>query len=548
MATAGEILLDVLRSEGVRHIFGNPGSTELPLMDLLAAAEDIDYVLGLQEATVVGMADGYAQATGRPAFLSLHTSAGLGNALGNLTNAVAMGSPLVVTAGQQDLRHLATEPLLSGPLTEMARGTCKWVHEVRTGEELGAIIRRAFSECTNPPTGPVFVSIPMNLVDAEVSDGPPSRSRVIRSGIPSGLSELAELLAQCDVGRVAIVAGDEVATSGAVDALVAVAETLAAPVYGSPLHSKAVFPPAHPLWQGMLPPSAAALGRILARYDRVFLVGGKAFLVYPYSEGPAVPATTELLHLSPDPSHLGRVWPTRLGLPGDPAASLAALLPALAGLTDQVAVAAANATAAAARGEALARLETAATERYGESPMPAVAAAHALVRSVPPDTFLIDEAVTTGLHLRRFHQWTKEGRYFFGGGGGLGWGMPAACGVALAHPGSLVLCVVGDGAAMYSPQALWTAAARRLPVIFAVVNNGQYRILKDFLKGREGPSTRTGRFVGMEISDPPIDFVSLARSMGVPADRVSTAKEIGAAVQSARDAGGPHLLDVAIAP
>src|SRR5436190_8189581 len=162
---ARELLLDVLRSEGVRHIFGNPGSTELPLIDALATAGDLHYVLALQEATAVGMADGYAQATGRPAFLNLHTSAGLGNAVGNLTNARACQTPLVVTAGQQDYRHIVTDPLLAGDLTDIAGAVSKWTHEVRTTDELGTVLRRAFHDAMSPPTGPVFVSIPMNLLD-----------------------------------------------------------------------------------------------------------------------------------------------------------------------------------------------------------------------------------------------------------------------------------------------------------------------------------------------------------------------------------------------
>src|SRR5689334_2913740 len=171
--TGRDALLDVLRTEGVRHIFGNPGSTELPLMDALSTTDDPYYVLALQEATAVGMADGYAQATGRPAFLNLHTSAGLGNAIGNLTNAQANQTPLVVTAGQQDERHLVADPLLSGPLVELAGGTVKWGHEVRTAGELGTVLRRAFHDAGNPPAGPVFVSLPMDQLDQDAGDAPP---------------------------------------------------------------------------------------------------------------------------------------------------------------------------------------------------------------------------------------------------------------------------------------------------------------------------------------------------------------------------------------
>ena len=208
--TGRDALLEVLRSEGVRHIFGNPGSTELPLMDALATADDLHYVLALQEATAVGMADGYAQATGRPAFLNLHTSAGFGNAIGNLTNAQANRTPLVVTAGQQDDRHIVADPLLSGDLVGLAAPVSKWAHEVRSLGELGTIVRRAFHDATAPPPGPVFVSMPMSTLDEEGEAPVPAPSTIERRAVAASLDELAALLTEPAVGRLAIVVGDEV--------------------------------------------------------------------------------------------------------------------------------------------------------------------------------------------------------------------------------------------------------------------------------------------------------------------------------------------------
>lgn len=546
MLLGRDVLLDVLRTEGVTHLFGNPGSTELPLIDALADAEDLRYVLGLQEATVVGMADGYAQATGRPAFLNLHTSAGLGNAVGNLTNARSNRTPLVVTAGQQDYRHIATDPLLSGPLVELAGGAVKWGHEVRTASELGTILRRAFHDAANPPSGPVFASLPMDLLQQEVADGVPPASTIDRATVAGGLEELADLLTSPAVGRIAIVVGDTVAAAGAVASAVALAEALGAPVYGAPLHGRGVFPPRHPLWKGMLTPAAAAIAAVLEAYDRVLLVGEQAFIVYPYTPGPAVPPGVELLHLSPDPAQLGRAWPVRLGVVGHPRASLDALLPLVGARVDVDAAAEAVAAAGAARAAEVDALEETALARYGPSPMDPMAAAHALVRALPENTMVVDEAITTGVYVRGFHHWTEPGRYFFSTGGGLGWGMPAACGVSLAHDGAPVLCVVGDGSAMYSPQALWTAAAEGLPVVFAVVNNRQYKILKGYLRGMGGDAVRTGRFIGMDLDDPPIDFVALARSMAVDATTVDHAADVGDAVRAALASGRPHLLELPI--
>ena len=541
-----DILLDVLRTEGVRHIFGNPGSTELPLIDALAGVDDLEYVLALQEATAVGMADGYAQATGRPAFLNLHTSAGLGNAVGNLTNAQANGTPLVVTAGQQDYRHIVADPLLSGDLVGLARAVSKWSHEVRTLGELGTVLRRAFHDALSPPSGPVFVSIPMDILEQAGDLDVPPPSRIDRRAVAGGLDELAELLAAAPVGKVAIVVGDEVAASGAQPEVVALAEALGAPVYGSPLFSSSVFPPLHPLWRGMLAPAAAAMAATLGRYERVLLVGGKAFMVYPYTPGPAVPDGVELLHLSPDAHQLGRTYPVRLGLVGDPHATLAALVPLVRQRADGAAAGAALDEARAARQTEVGRLEETAESRYDASPMDPMAAAHALLRALPRDTLVVDEAITTGVYVRGFHHTDQPGRYFFCRGGGLGWGMPAALGVSLGHDRAPVLCVVGDGSAMYSPQALWTAANQRLPVVFAVVNNRQYLILKNNLRQMGAASVAHDRFVAMDIERPAVDYVALAGSMGVDATLVEKAADVGDAVRSALDAGRPHLLELPI--
>ena len=539
-----DALLEVLRSEGVTHLFGNPGTTELPLMDALVGADDLHYVLALQEATVVAMADGYAQVTGRPAFLNLHTSAGLGNAIGNLTNAQANGTPLVVTAGQQDRRHRFQDPLLAGNLVGLAQAVAKWTHEVTTLDELGTILRRAFHEAASAPTGPVFVSIPMDVLDEQGEAPVPAPSRLERRSVAGGLDELADRLAAADPDRLALVAGDEVAASGAVEALTAVAEHLGCRVHGSPLHSNIVFPTAHPLWAGALAPAASAINSGLAAYDTALLVGGRAFMVYPLTPGPAVPPELELLHLSPDAGQLGRTWPVALGTVGDPKASLEALLPRLAARlpprTERVEA------ARPAFETARSRFDERALAAYDTVPMPPAAAVHALLAAMPPEPIVVDEAITTGSYVRGFHRVTRPGRYFFARGGGLGWGMPAALGVALGS-GEPVLSVVGDGSAMYSPQALWTAAREQLPIVFAVVDNGQYLILKSAMRTRDDASARTGRFIGLELDQPRVDFVGLARSMGVEATLVEKAHEVGDAVRSALDAGRPHLLHLPIA-
>jgi benzoylformate decarboxylase len=522
-----DVLLEVLRTEGVRHVFGNPGTTELPFIDALAdnnaGPADIDYVLALQEATAVGMADGYAQASGRPAFLNLHTSAGLGNAIGNLTNAQANRTPLVVTAGQQDRRHLVADPLLSGDLVGLARAVSKWTHEVRNANELGTVLRRAFNDSASAPCGPVFVSIPMDVLDEDATDGTvpalPPRSTIKRGAVGDGLDELAAQLH----GSIAIVAGDEVAASGAVDALVTIAEQVGADVYGAPLRGAVVFPPTHPLWRNDLPPMATAIHNALSQYERVLLLGER-LLVYPYSEGPLIPSGVYVLHLSADAGQLGRVHPTTLGVLGDIAATLQALLPLLPDRGDVM-----RPQRDASDFDARAR------GRYDDVPMHPMAAMHAVRRALPDEIPVVDEAITTGAYLRGFH---ARGPYFFNRGGGLGWGMPAALGISLALDRAPVLCVVGDGSAMYSPQALWTAARENLPVLFVVVNNRQYLILKRNLPGGK-------EYPGLDIDAPPVDFVALAHSMGVAAVSVEKATDVGDAVTAAWGSG-PRLIELPI--
>lgn len=531
-----DALLEVLDTEGVTHVFGNPGTTELPLIDALAGRPDITYVLALQEASVIGMADGYAQASGRPSFVNLHTSAGLGNAIGNLTNAAANLSPIVVTAGQQDRRHLFTDPMLGGALVGIARPVVKWAHEARNLTELGTVLRRAFNDAAAPPRGPVFVSLPMDLLDEDGDAPVPPKTPIEHRTTPpaAALQELADLLDDTAPEDLALVIGDE-AVDG-VDALVRLAEALGCVVYGATLHSAFVFPPGHPQWAGPLPPMAAAINDKLGRLRRVLAVGGHPFMAYPYTPGPPLPPTTELLHIAPDPHKLGRTHPARLALAGDPGATAEALLPLLAQ----------RPPAAARAAQDKPDFEATALDRYDASPIHPMAAAHALLRAVPAETPVVDEAITTGTYVRGFVANTTPRSYFFARGGGLGWGMPAAVGVSLARDKAPTLCVVGDGSAMYSPQALWTAAHHRTPVVFAVVDNRQYLILKRALEGRKDEAARRQSFIGMDMADPPVDFVALAQSMGVPAARVDKASDIAGAVEAALARQGPTLLEIPI--
>jgi benzoylformate decarboxylase len=297
----------------------------------------------------------------------------------------------------------------------------------------------------------------------------------------------------------------------------------------------------------MLTPAAAAIRATLAPYERVFLVGARSFMAYPYTDGSPVPEGTELVQLATDAHQIGRTFGVQLGLAGDPRDSLDALLPLVVERADAAAAKDAVEAGRARRAAEIERLEESARERYSAAPLDPMAAAHAVVRAMPPGMAVVDEAITTGTYVRGFHHWTEPGRYFFCEGGGLGWGMPAALGVSLAHDGALpVLAAIGDGSAMYSPQALWTAAHEQLPVVFAVFVNRQYLILKNYLRTMKNESVRTDRYVAMDITQPDVDYVALAASMGVAGTHVDSAGDIGDVVRSALASGAPHLIEIPI--
>lgn len=544
-----ELLLDVLRSEGVRYIFGNPGTTELPLIDALTEAQDIGYILALQEATAVAMADGYAQGARRPAFLNLHTAGGLGHGMGALWNAQVSGTPLVVTAGQQDLRHALSDPLLMGDLVAIADPVVKWAREVTSPDQIPVLLRRAFHDCGAAPSGPVFLSLPMDVMEAMTTTPAGETSTIDQRAVAGSLDRLASLLAGIAPGRLALIAGDEIDASDASAEVVALADLLSAPVYGSSWPAHIPFPTAHPLWAGNLPTRADAIADILGRYDAVFALGGKSLITILYSEVSAVPPGTAVFQLSADVRDLGRTYATSLSTVGDIQASLNALLPLLAPrVADRAAAyAVLRAQAETARDERRAALAAAADAAFEDPVIAPLVAAREVARAVGAQITIIDEAPATLTHLRTFLNSDAVHQYAAMRGGVLGWGMPAAVGFSLGIDRAPVVCVVGDGAAMYSPQALWTAAHEKLPVTFVVINNAEYNILKTFMKGQSHyASVRANRFIAMDLTEPRIDFPALATSMGVPSRRVTRAADIAPAIEAGIRSGGANLVEVVV--
>ncbi len=539
---ARDVLLDILRDEGITHIFGNPGSTEMPLMDALVDAPDISYVLGLQEATAVAMADGWALASGRAGFVNLHAMGGLGNAMGVLVASKASETPLVVTAGQQDTRHLMTEPWLSGDLVALAGPVTKWAKEVRRGEDVGQALRRAFAICRTPPCGPVFLSLPMDILDEEVSGPTPPASAAPRLGPSPDAELLAEKLAGLDPDRVMVVLGDDLSASVS-PGLIAFAEAGGFAVWGTQLTSRTAFPTAHPCWAGVLKPDFAVMREHFESAQAIVLVGGRAFVAYPYRAAKPVPEGVAVLHVADNPDAFGREHAADLALLGDIGATLRS---AAKGIGERVHAHAIRARLAARAARQEAAHKALRSEILAETgqPFSPDAAVLAALDALPGDALIANNSAATFGKVQDLLT-TRPGRYFFSRGGVLGCNMPASVGASLAGAG-LVASFVGDGGAMYSPQALWSAAHYRAKVIFFVFNNRRYGVLQNVAKSLGYANAVAGRFVGMEIVGPAIDYQALAASMGVPSARADDRDAIASAVADAIRREGPTLIEIAI--
>ena len=540
---ASDVLLDILRDEGITHIFGNPGSTEMPLMDALVDAPDITYVLGLQEATAVGMADGWALCSGKTGFVNLHAMGGLGNAMGVLVASKASETPLVVTAGQQDTRHLMTEPWLSGDLVALAAPVTKWAKEVRRGEDVGSALRRAFAIARTPPCGPVFLSLPMDVLDQPVDGKAPPASAPPRLGPSPDVERFAEALARHDPDKVFILLGDDLPAAAAAG-LVAFAEAGGYPVWGTQLTSRSAFPSAHPCWSGVLKPDFAVIRERLNAAEALVLVGGRAFVAYPYRDVRPIPEGTEVFHVADNPEAFGREHPADLALFGDIGATLQAAAHQLGRLLPTAEAASRLSRRAAAKLRQIEALRAEILQDQHLVPLPPDVAVLTVFDALPDNSLIANDSAATFGKVQDLMM-THPGRYFFSRGGVLGCNQPAAVGAALAHDGP-VLSLAGDGGAMYSPQALWSAAHYRTKVIVIVFNNRRYGVLQNIAKQLGCRNAVEGRFVGMNIEQPAIDFMALAASMGVPAVRANETQAIRDAIATALGRDGPSLIEIAI--
>ncbi|MBI2825219.1 MAG: thiamine pyrophosphate-binding protein [Planctomycetia bacterium] len=554
MRTSGaQALLQMLADLGVRHVFGNPGTTELPLVDAMVEDRRIAYILGLQEVPVVAMADGYSQASRSLGVINLHISPGLGNGMGMLYNAYRAGTPLLVTAGQQDRRLAFEEPILWSDMVRVAQPWTKWAAEVQRIQDLPSAIRRAAQTALTPPTGPVFLSLPMDL-QSEMAELDLTPAKPLDPHVRPPLAALREAARVLGGAKnPAILVGSRTQEADAVGELVNIAEQLGAPVMSESgtTHGRLGFPVDHSLYSHGMPIWSPEVRQRLADFDVIFVVGMDLLRQYVYFEpARAIPEHVRVVHIDQDPWQLGKNYPVEVGLVGDLKVGLAELgdlLRATMSATDVERAKARGAAVAAAHEKAREALRREIETVRDARPLAPLTLMSTVARVLPTDVAVIEEAVTTtGTYLERLAALKNTSGYFGHRGWGLGWGLGCAIGVQLAWPDRPVLALLGEGAAMYGIQGLWTAARYRLPVTFLICNNAQYQILKVGAQQIGLPAARSGRFIGMDLIEPEIDFVTLAQSLGVEATRVTEPGELESKLRESLSGDRPRLLDVPV--
>jgi benzoylformate decarboxylase len=518
-STVREVVIDLLRSWGMTTIFGNPGSTELPLFRDFPS--DFRYVLGLQESIVVGMADGFAQGTGNAALINLHSAAGVGHAMGNIFTAYKNRTPLVITAGQQARSILPYEPFLfAAQPTELPKPYVKWAVEPARGQDVPGAIARAYYLAMQPPCGPTFVSIPVDDWDQPAE---PLAARTVSRSVgpdPALLKQLGETLDRC--ARPVFVVGNGVDRDGAWDEVVALAERHQALVWVAPMSARCSFPERHPLFAGFLPAIRERIVERLGGHDLILALGAPVFTYHIEGFGPHVPAGAQLFQMIDEPD--AAAW-TPVGT--------SLVCSVRQGVTDLLARAAPQ-KRPAPRGRATPPRVNAGQRISASFLMQTLADVR------PADSILVEESPSSRATMHDHLPIDRAHSFFTCASGGLGHSLPAAVGMALAKgPRQRVIGLFGDGSSMYSIQALWSAAELKLPMTFVIVNNASYAALNEF-----APHFKINKLVGTQL--PGIDFVGLARSLGCEAVRVERPQDLAGALTEALRSAGPALVDVAI--
>ena len=537
-------LLQMFQAEGVKYIFGNPGTSETPMMTILPEYPDLEYLLVLQEGVAVGMAEGYGRSTGTVPLVSLHIDNGLANAFSMMIDQLRSGTPMVITAGNKDIRKLGPG---RSDLAELARPFSKWSAEITHAGQVPSVVRRAFQEARTSPTGPVFVGMSANAFDdiADVNIAPSTEMAANSSADPAAIDEVVGLLSRAE--KPIMIIGDRLAGAN-VDA-VRLAETAGIPVYG---HGSAEvnFPASHPLWQGNLSVRAPQAIEAIRSADLILAIGCTVFDDFFYQPGSVIGPGTSLVHIDSDPGSIGKSEPTDIGILAAPPAVVSQLADAVSEIftgtrAEEAALRVREAKAAStARKEAFGR--SAAAQRNG-APMSPATMARALADALPPNATVFNDGISAGETIFEALSPSERGSYYAIRGGAIGWGMGATMGVQLGMPDRPVVGVMGDGTAIMTVQALWTAANSNIPAVFVICNNQSYRVLKlnsnvyHRLQGLPFPD----KYV-MADFDIPLDFKAQAEAYGVEGVRVETPEDLAAQVRRGCEMDKPLVIDAII--
>ena len=513
--TVREAVLDLLRAFGLTTVFGNPGSTELPMFRNFPA--DFRYVLGLQESIAVGMADGFAQATRNAALVNLHSAVGVGHALGNLFTAFKNQTPLVVTAGQQARSILPFEPFLfAAQATEFPKPYVKWSCEPARAEDVPAAIARAYYVAMQAPRGPTFVSIPVDDWDRPCVAVAPRQVSHQVSGDPALLAAAAEVLSRAQ--RPVIVVGATVARDEAWSEVIELAERHQAPVWASPMSARNSFPENHRLFAGFLAADRAKIVASLQGADFVLVLGAPVFTYHVEGFGPHIPANASLVQLVDDPAVAA--WaPVGMAIVTNLKLGIRALL---AGPAPRLRTAP----------QLTPRLPTLSAERLTDRYL-----LQQIAALRPPGSIIVEEAPSSRGPMHDYLPITEPDTFYTCASGGLGHGLPAAVGVALARRDRKVIAVLGDGSSLYSIQGLWSAAQLGLGLVFIIIRNGRYEALHEF-----GRHFNLEQLPGTQL--PGLDFSGLATAQGLQAIRVEHARDLDAALATAFKLDKPVLVEV----
>lgn len=532
--SGGEIIKNFLQAYEIPFVFGNPGTTETVILEAISHCENTTYILALQESSVIGIAAGYALATKKPAVVNIHTYPGLANSMCNMYNAFTSGIPLLVIAGQQTRASLIHEPVLSGPLTQLAETAVKYSYEVLSANDLALALQRCYTQAMMMPTAPTFLSIPMDILKESSDQAYFKYPKIYQASIDSkGIEALCDMLAKTEKGKLAFVLDYEAGTANCIDMIDAVATHFKAHVYASPYHVQPVLNPRSPCFTQILPVSSDGIYDVLKNYETIVVVGRKID-TFLFTEKPAIPSQAKLIQIS-SPRYLSFDYPCDLAISGDINAVLMAIIEKFK-LKIQHYPAQDNKIVA---NELMKEYQK--TNDFS-------AIIIKILAYVDKSTHIITEGSSEDALIQKIAAKFGFVNVFFSPrGGGLGWAMPLATGISLALGGHSI-CFVGDGGSLYAIHTIWTAAKYRIPVIFVCFINHEYKILKNLWCKFEKTKADNTHFIGLDLTDPQLDMLSLAKSLGAATSLVQKAEDVESALKQALQHQGPSFIGVFASP